>query len=109
MAVSLSLGVKKLTNNESVAIVLNEKQKQMSKFFTKILRHAPEEFGIKLNDDHYCTLEDFCQVVQKKFHAPTSKEEISLVLLNSMWHSYHRFEISEGYVRATYRHTYYQE
>ncbi|MFL1672573.1 RNA 2'-phosphotransferase [Paenibacillus dendritiformis] len=83
-----------------------DKFENLSKFFTKILRHEPSSFGLTLNEKHFCKLEDFYDVVIQNWKKSISKEEILYVLINSKWQEYHRFDVCRGYVRATYRHTY---
>ena len=80
-----------------------KKMEALSKFFTYILRHDPEKFGLSLGKNHYCKLEDFYNSVIEHWNKPLSKEEISYVLLNSMWEDKHRFDVWRGYVRATYK------
>jgi putative RNA 2'-phosphotransferase len=89
--------------------VKKHKMEGLSKFFTKILRHNPKDFGLTLGKNHYCKLDDFYKAVLHYWSSsPLSKEEVSYVLLNSKWQSEHRFDIWKGYVRASYKHTYNQ-
>jgi putative RNA 2'-phosphotransferase len=79
----------------------------LSKFITKILRHCPEQFGIKLNVNHACLLEDLYNAVEE--HSDFTREQVSYVILTSKWNEIPRFKIYNDQVKATYKHTYYQK
>ena len=84
----------------------DEKQKVISKFLTKVLRHTPQKFGLTLSEKGYCKLDDLYIVIMKNFRGEVTKAEISYVLLNSKWQgTVHRFDVWRGWVRATYKHT----
>jgi RNA:NAD 2'-phosphotransferase (TPT1/KptA family) len=86
--------------------IFDEKQVSLSVFASKILRHNPYHFDITLDENDFCSLSEFIDVINKHFRFPITEEEIVYVLQNSMWYDNPRFEIKDSKVRATYKHTY---
>ncbi|WP_337104307.1 RNA 2'-phosphotransferase [Paenibacillus sp. YIM B09110] len=76
----------------------------LSKLMTKLLRHAPEQFGVELNpEDGSCTINALLDAIQAqpKWSA-TKLEHIEQVVRNS---DKQRFEIDGGRIRARYGHS----
>ncbi|RIX48648.1 RNA 2'-phosphotransferase [Paenibacillus nanensis] len=80
-------------------------EKSLSKLMTKILRHAPEEFGIALDpEDGSCPLSELLAAIQAEPRwARIEREDIEQVVRNS---DKQRFAIEDGRIRARYGHSY---
>ncbi|MGQ3481123.1 RNA 2'-phosphotransferase [Paenibacillus sp. TY11] len=47
--------------------MLTPKQEEsLSKFMSKILRHAPEQFSLKLDHEGYCDIQDLIQGIRSE-------------------------------------------
>jgi len=75
--------------------------RSISKFMALVLRHCPEEFGLKLDSNGFVPLEELLKVLQKRFSRIGCAEiqEIADTF------SKQRFEIREGKIRARYGHS----
>lgn len=80
------------------------KEKSLSKMMTKLLRHAPEEFGVILDpEDGSCTVKDLVEAIQAQSKWLWIKQEdVEQVVRNS---DKQRFEIEGGRIRARYGHS----
>jgi putative RNA 2'-phosphotransferase len=80
------------------------KEKTLSKLMTKLLRHAPEAFGVVLNsEDGSCTVNDLIEAMQGLPEWSGIKlEDIEQVVRNS---DKQRFEMENGRIRARYGHS----
>lgn len=92
-----------------------DKKRNLSMFMSKILRHTPEEFGVLLDDEAYCeledlligisnqdywketTIEDFKTIVEEQYKQklPNKKEKPKI-----------RYTIKGTKIRANYGHTF---
>lgn len=79
-------------------------EKTLSKLMTKLLRHAPGEFGVELNtDDGSCTINALLGAIQAlPKWSGIKQEHIEQVVRNS---DKQRFEIEGGRIRARYGHS----
>lgn len=85
--------------------MLNEaSEKSLSKLMTKILRHTPEQFGIRLEPaDGSCTLAALLHAIQAQpTWAWVRQEDVEQVVRQS---DKQRFEITDGRIRARYGHS----
>ncbi|MDP1512905.1 RNA 2'-phosphotransferase [Paenibacillus ottowii] len=85
-----------------------KKQKEdmkLSKIMSKMLRHKPEESGLKLDiTDGSCTVEHLIQIIQSLPGWSGIKQiDIERIVRNS---DKQRFEILNGRIRARYGHSY---
>ncbi|WP_058304563.1 RNA 2'-phosphotransferase [Gorillibacterium timonense] len=76
----------------------------LSKMMTKLLRHAPEEFGVVLDpEDGSCPLTTLLDAIQAQPKwAGIQQEDIEQVVRNS---DKQRFEIEDGRIKARYGHS----
>lgn len=84
--------------------MLKEQEHRLSKLMTKILRHTPESFGIRLDpSDGSCELDVLLRTIRRlpKLNEVT-KAQIEQVVSNS---DKQRFEIADGRIRARYGHS----
>jgi putative RNA 2'-phosphotransferase len=84
--------------------MLNSKQEEsLSKFMSKILRHAPEQFGLELDHEGYCDIQDLLGGIKpEKRWSYVSEADIIQVVENC---PKQRYEIVNGYIRANYGHS----
>lgn len=76
----------------------------LSKFMTKLLRHTPEAFGLRLDpEDGSCDLEDLLRVLRSepRWKAVTLAEVEQVVRHCEK----QRFELADGRIRAWYGHS----
>ncbi|WP_068775865.1 RNA 2'-phosphotransferase [Paenibacillus sp. FJAT-26967] len=75
----------------------------LSRIMTRILRHTPEQFGIYLTEDGFCTLDELLQGLRsQKRWGNIVIEDIYSVVRNS---DKQRFEIKGERIRARYGHS----
>lgn len=79
-------------------------EKSLSKMMTKLLRHAPEDFGVVLDpEDGSCSVSTLLKAIQAQPKwSGVKPEDIEQVVRNS---DKQRFEIKEGHIRARYGHS----
>lgn len=80
-----------------------DKDINISKAISYALRHKPEEFGIKLDNEGWVDFVAFCKALAK--HKPSihvDKETIERIIAES---DKKRFELVDGRIRATYGHS----
>ncbi|MDQ0114896.1 RNA 2'-phosphotransferase [Paenibacillus harenae] len=79
-------------------------EKTLSKLMTKLLRHAPEEFGVALNpEDGSCTVNSLLEAIKAlPKWSGIKQDDIEQVVRNS---DKQRFEIEGGRIRARYGHS----
>ncbi|BFH64804.1 RNA 2'-phosphotransferase [Paenibacillus azoreducens] len=84
--------------------MLNRKQEEsLSKFMSKILRHTPEQFGLDLDHEGYCDIQDLLNGIKsEKRWSNVSEADILQVVENC---PKQRYEIVNGYIRANYGHS----
>ncbi|WP_282937436.1 RNA 2'-phosphotransferase [Paenibacillus sp. RC67] len=76
----------------------------LSKLMSRLLRHTPEEFGLRLDpEDGSCPLQQLIRVIQSQpGWSWVTAEDIEQVVANS---DKQRFEIREDRIRARYGHS----
>lgn len=86
-------------------MALNYKKSQkLSMFMSKILRHDPLSFGIVLDSNGYCTLDELLHSIKVQSHWKEVKlEDLYEVVENC---TKQRYEIKENKVRARYGHSF---
>ncbi|MFC5452136.1 RNA 2'-phosphotransferase [Paenibacillus aestuarii] len=79
-------------------------EKSLSKMMTKLLRHAPEDFGVVLDPaDGSCPVATLLEAIQAQPRwAWVKQEDIEQVVRNS---DKQRFEMEGGRIRARYGHS----
>lgn len=83
---------------------MNKKLVDISKTISYALRHKPEEFGIKLDNEGWVDFDAFCKALAE--HKPSihvDKETIEKIIAES---DKKRFELEDGRIRATYGHSF---
>jgi putative RNA 2'-phosphotransferase len=80
-----------------------KQQVQLSKFLSLILRHQPDKFGLKLDEEGFVPLADLLRVVRReKGWGYVTEEHVREVVANS---DKQRFEIVGERIRARYGHS----
>ena len=82
---------------------MNKNLKDTSKAISYALRHKPEEFNIKLDNEGWVDFDVFCKALAD--HKPSihvDKETIEKIIAES---DKKRFELADGRIRATYGHS----
>ncbi|WP_339201749.1 RNA 2'-phosphotransferase [Paenibacillus sp. FSL P2-0322] len=84
--------------------MLSPKQEEsLSKFMSKILRHTPEQFGIKLDHEGYCHVHDLISAIKSENRwLDIGEAGIDQVVTNCPKKRYH---MVNGYIRANYGHS----
>jgi len=83
---------------------MDKKLVDASKTLSYALRHKPEEFGIKLDEEGWIDIDVLCNALASgKHHVHISKETIEKIIAES---EKKRFEIAGNKVRATYGHSF---
>ncbi|MGE6226198.1 RNA 2'-phosphotransferase [Paenibacillus chitinolyticus] len=76
---------------------------RLSKLMSKMLRHTPGDFGLILDKEGFCRLEDFLTVLNRvSGFKDVRPEDIQRVVRES---EKQRFEIAEDSIRARYGHS----
>ena len=82
---------------------MNKDLKSASKTISYALRHKPEEFGIKLDNEGWTDFDAFCKALAE--HKPPTyvdRELVEKIIAESVKK---RFELADGKIRATYGHS----
>lgn len=81
-----------------------DKEKQLSKFMSKMLRHTPELYGLSLDPaDGSCTLDELLQAIRKQAQwSGATLDDVKQVTANS---DKQRYEITGDRIRARYGHS----
>lgn len=76
----------------------------LSKEISYALRHNPKEFGLTLDEDGFCNIQDLLDSINKehKFGRDITKEDLEYIIKNS---SKVRHEIKGNKIRALYGHS----
>lgn len=77
------------------------KKVKISKFMSYILRHNPEKFGLKLDEQGFVEVDKFVSSVREKI--PSLTKETIIEIIDSS--PKRRFEIIGDKIRATYGHS----
>lgn len=85
-------------------MVNQDTEKSLSKMMTKLLRHAPEDYGLALApEDGSCPIDSLLKAIQGESKWTWVKQEdVEQVVRNS---DKQRFEIANGRIRARYGHS----
>ncbi|MBD3213944.1 MAG: RNA 2'-phosphotransferase [Candidatus Lokiarchaeota archaeon] len=76
---------------------------EISKFLSYILRHHPEKYGIRLNEEGYANLEHILAILNSRFDSrEITRDTLEKMIKNS---DKTRFELTENYIRAYYGHS----
>lgn len=76
---------------------------RLSKFLSLVLRHRPDEYGLRMDAQGWVDLEDLIDVLAAEDILGENAEEILAELVESSQRR--RFEISKGRMRALYGHS----
>jgi putative RNA 2'-phosphotransferase len=80
-----------------------QQEESLSKFMSKILRHTPEQFGVTLDHEGFCDIDDLINGIQAEARwSGVSGEDIIQVVENC---PKQRYEIVNDYIRANYGHS----
>ncbi|MGG4216335.1 RNA 2'-phosphotransferase [Paenibacillus sp. FSL L8-0638] len=80
-----------------------KKEESLSKFMSKILRHTPEQFGLELDHEGYCDIQELIQGIRSENRwSDVSESDIKQVVSHC---PKQRYEIVNGYIRANYGHS----
>lgn len=84
--------------------MLTEKQEEsLSKFMSKILRHSPDAFGITLDQEGFCKLDDFVSAIRNEARwSSIQNSDIEQVVRHC---KKQRYEIVGAFIRANYGHS----
>lgn len=80
-----------------------EKRDQLSVFMSLILRHKPEKFGVTLDENGFCSLEDLMTAFQNEDYWKEVSEETVLQIVKEC--KKQRYEVKENQIRARYGHS----
>jgi putative RNA 2'-phosphotransferase len=83
---------------------MEEKLTQLSKLVSYALRHAPEEFELKLDQDGWVTVQELLCALQLKQDIWKNLSEVDLVEMIKQ-SAKQRHEIKNGKIRALYGHS----
>jgi putative RNA 2'-phosphotransferase len=76
---------------------------EISKFLSYILRHHPEKYGIRLNEEGYANLEHILAILNSRFDSrEITRDTLEKMIKNS---DKTRFELTENSIRAYYGHS----
>lgn len=78
--------------------------KSLSKFISLVLRHRPDEFGLKLDKDGFANFDALLTVVNERFSGEATRDDIETVIAGDE-HGKKRFEMIDGRVRAVFGHS----
>ncbi len=73
---------------------------QISKFMSLVLRHAPEEAGLVLDDNGWVDFDQLCRVIETRFHAP--KPDVERIVAEN---PKKRFTLEGNRIRAAQGHS----
>lgn len=80
-----------------------ERKNQLSKFVSFILRHKPYKFGIELDPEGFCSIEELLKaIIKESYWKDTTVDDIHFVVKTC---NKKRFEIENDYIRARYGHS----
>lgn len=84
-------------------MLTEDQEVNLSKFMSKILRHTPEQFGITLDIEGFCSIQELVEAITKeKRWKDITEEDIRLVVNNC---SKQRYELVGEFIRANYGHS----
>lgn len=83
------------------------RREQLSKLMSGLLRHFPEQAGLKLNDEGFTSLRELAEAIRTRwirrelYQWVTEEHLLAIALLDPKG----RFEVKEGLIRARYGHS----
>lgn len=81
---------------------MNNKDKEyLSKFMSKILRHTPHLFGIKLNKEGFVNIDLLVNVLDKNMYVKVTREIVEEIVLKD---NKQRYSIVDNQIRANQGH-----
>lgn len=84
--------------------MMNKKKRdKCSKFMSLILRHKPQEFGVVLDEEGYCPIDDLLMVFQSDDYWKEATKEDVLQIIGEC--PKQRYEMKGKMVRARYGHS----
>lgn len=81
---------------------LSNKYIKLSKFLSYVLRHHPEDFHLKLDDQGFIPMENLMKCLEKTGHSWANVEDIKKLISEGQKR---RFEIKGDKIRALYGHS----
>ena len=88
---------------------MRDKNVSISTFISKILRHSPKEFGVEIDSEGFCEINQLVSAIIEHFIHPVTESKILSILETSEKDGMKRFQIVGSKVRATYNRTYIKE
>ncbi len=89
--------------NDQTRHIMDSNRVRLSKFLSLVLRHRAQDFGLTPDAEGFVPLDALLSVVQHRFDARISQEDIRQLVETGQPR---RFELREGFIRATYGHSY---
>jgi len=87
---------------ETVLLLPANLRLKLSKLISGILRHFPEQYGVKLDSGGYARIDDLVEGIRRKGYSwLTAEHVIAIVMLDPKG----RFELKDGLIRARYGHS----
>ncbi|MDN4086983.1 RNA 2'-phosphotransferase [Paenibacillus polymyxa] len=84
-------------------MLTSKQEESLSKFMSKILRHTPEQFGLELDHEGFCDVQDLIQGIRSENRwSEVSESDIEQVVSHC---PKQRYEMVNGYIRANYGHS----
>ncbi|OCT11087.1 RNA 2'-phosphotransferase [Paenibacillus pectinilyticus] len=84
-------------------MLLSKQEESLSKFMSKMLRHTPEQFGLVLDHEGFCHIQELLSAIRSEVRwSNIQVEDITQVVRNC---SKQRYEIVNDYIRANYGHS----
>ncbi len=82
-------------------VLLNsQKRERVSKFLSGLLRHFPDKFGLRVDENGWAKVDDVVKVLKSRYGV--GKKQIELI---AKFDRKRRFEIKDGRIRARYGHS----
>ena len=82
--------------------------KQLSKTLSYALRHAPQKFGIELDEAGWTDLEVFVRILRQRRHSWADlqvADVLDMMAVTLAQQNKQRFEVQAGKIRALYGHS----
>ncbi|RLF50346.1 MAG: RNA 2'-phosphotransferase [Thermoplasmata archaeon] len=93
-----------ICNKEGKFLMSDKELKKLSSVLIGILRHFPQQFGVRLDEHGWGDIEEICRAIRDKidrFYWLRRKHVEALALTDEKG----RYQIKDGKIRATYAHT----
>ncbi|HDN95962.1 MAG TPA: RNA 2'-phosphotransferase [Thermoplasmatales archaeon] len=89
---------------EGKFLMSDKEVKKLSSILIGILRHFPQQFGIKLDSHGWGSIDEICEAIRSKidrFYWLRKRHIVALALTDEKG----RYQLNQGRIRATYAHT----